>query len=848
MSAYKRYVYIYISINNHHHIIGGEHVSKIKTKTILSLMVFIFAITICGSVSATETYNIGEIVTENAMTDPNLGFSNADEVLCLSNGGSSHYQNMTTEDSIQAVIDTTSNSPSQQKISQGKGNLITISDPQGDLSFTFVTKKGNQLMAKKYTVTSDGSSMTIKNSNTVDISSYITTSQWNTVKTQLGPNAYELTSIAQAWAAGAPSDLLRIAGSSGGISQGLLSGYVMAKSINQNYPLNTADESYHIITTPGGGDDNVPQYLLELTPLKWVRDSGKVSYFNYLAMDNGNPNQAAYIWWNRATQNGVLVLMSSTQTLRSQFTAETGVSVVSGSISEIQFNNWLLNKMENSPAILITVDGLKKLNKENFDYLWAHGIDTDYINNLNDETTAYAIGNVLSSNDYQNMYNLGEQAAILAQNALKFHKGDSNVALISSAGYVLLNGISTQGALDGVISITGTTLGNLMNLKRAIWQPLWFTFIEKEASGQLNAVIVNYVNGALVISPVYDISADALKDDAYAKTVSAAFSGGAADKPYFQQDYYIVSLANQWAVGAPYDFQISGIGGGCPGSGLSQGYLISNYILTNYPLGAGQQYITISIPAHCKEQVIMDSLGVSAALGSYYTMGLSSYAANANLAGLFIIWSESTQSGQAILLNMDRNIINTMQNQDVGTNNYYYKTMYWALWYLEKAFPGQSRYTEAVSAFSVLKEISITENELKTMLAAGGDPVKYIMEYVAPVTPPTDPNTDPTNPGTDPSPDTTTDPVVPGENNQATGNDGGIISTISAAVSPVSQSGSNNEIAAGLPLQSKSASNSSNLNMVAIITLILLVVLVGGLYLGRNNIIAAFRKSEKLGK
>ncbi len=802
--------------------------------------------TLCGAVSATEPYAIGELVTKNAISDPDLGFSDADDVLCISNGGSAHYNNMSTEDSLQGVVDTTSSRPDKQKISVGKGNLIGISDPLGTLSFTFVTKKGNKLMAKEYTATNSGSAMTITSSRTVDISSYISSTQWNNAKTQLGANTFQIASIANAWAAGAPADLLRIAGSSGGVSQGLLSGYVMSKSINQNYPLLSGDESYHIITTPGGGDDNVPQYLLELTPLKWVRDNNKVSYFNYMAMDNGNPNQAAYMWWNRVSQTGVLVLMSS-QNLKNQFTAENGVNVVSGTISEIKFNNWLLNKLNNNPAALITIDSLKTINKENFDYLWTNGIELNYINSLADETKAYLIGNVLTTPDYNNMYNLGEQAALLAKNALGFQKGDSNLGLISSAGYVLLNGVSTQGALDGAISVTGTTISNLMNLKRAMWQPLWFTFVKKEASGQLNAVIVNYINGALVVSQVYDISAEALKNNAYAKSVSAAFSGGDADKPYFQQDYYIVSLANQWAIGVPYDYQISGIGGGCPGSGLSQGYLIANYLLSSYPLASGQQYITISIPAHCKEQVIMDVLGVSPALGSYYTMGLSSYAADANLAGIFVLWSENTQTGKVIVLNMNRDVINAMQNQDVGTNNYYYKTMYWALWYIEKAFPGQSRYAEALSAFSVVREIPITQKELSTMLAAGTDPVQFVLNYVVPV-PPTDDNnpTDPTNdPSTQPDNEAGNSPL-----DQGTGISEGIISTINIALASNSAVSTENQAVSGVPLEKNPLQNStgSSIAMITLVTLILLAVFGAGLYFGRDNLISALKKSEKLGK
>lgn len=811
----------------------------------LIVSVFIFAVVICGSASATENYNIGELVTKNAISDPGLNFSNADDVLCISNGGSVHYKNMSTEDSLQGVIDTTSSKPDKQKISVGKGNLIGISDPLGTLSFTFVTKKGNKLMAKQYQATTKGSELSITSSRTIDISSYISTSDWNKAKTELGINSFEIVSIANAWATGAPVDLLRIAGSSGGVSQGLLSGYVMSKSINQNYPLLSDSESYHIITTPGGGDDNVPQYLLELTPLKWVRDSNKVSYFNYMAMENGDPNQAAYMWWNRVSQTGVLILMGS-KNLKTQFSTETGLSVESGTISEIKFNNWLLNKLNNNPAALINIDSLKTINKENFDYLWSKGIDKNYIDGLTDENKVYVISNVLTTNDYNKMYNIGEQAALLAKNALGFQKGDSNLAVISSAGYVLLNGISTQGALDGAISVTGTTMSNLMNLKRAMWQPLWFTFVKKDGA-QLNAVIVNYVNGALVASQVYDISAEALKNNAYAKSVSAAFSGGAADKPYFQQDYYIVSLANQWAVGVPYDYQISGIGGGCPGSGLSQGYLIANYVLNKYPLAPGQQYISISIPAHCKEQAIMDSLGLSAALGTYYSLGLSGYSSNPNLAGIFVLWSENTHTGKAILLDMDRDLINAMQNQDVGSNNYYYKTMYWALWYLEKAFPGQERYEEALGAFNVVREIPITQKEKSAMLAAGGDPVQFVLNYVVPITPPTD-NTNPTdptnNPTTDPSgPETPVSPVDQGTISEE------VISGLNTVLANDQFSETTNEVASGLPLEKSTASTtSSGMSRVTMVTLLLLSVFALGLYFGRENIISTLKKSEKLGK
>ncbi|MBU4607643.1 MAG: hypothetical protein KUA33_09025, partial [Methanobacterium sp.] len=83
------------------------------------------------------------------------------------------------------------------------------------------------------------------------------------------------------------------------------------------------------------------------------------------------------------------------------------------------------------------------------------------------------------------------------------------------------------------------------------------TFIKKELNGQLNAVIVNYINGNLEISPIYDISGEALKDDDYARTIASVFSGRDSGNLFSQQDYYIISLANQWAIQTP--LQLSNI-------------------------------------------------------------------------------------------------------------------------------------------------------------------------------------------------------------------------------------------------------------------------------------------------
>ena len=72
---------------------------------------------------------------------------------------------------------------------------------------------------------------------------------------------------------------------------------------------------------------------------------------------------------------------------------------------------------------------------------------------------------------------------------------------------------------------------------------------------------------------------------------------------YAQQNYYIVSLANQWAIGMPYDFMLATIGGGCPGSGLTQGHVIADFIKTWLPLTGTQIMYTLEYQPIAKNKL-----------------------------------------------------------------------------------------------------------------------------------------------------------------------------------------------------------------------------------------------------
>lgn len=834
-----------------------------KRKAILLTLAFVFTLTICGAASAvTESYNMGQEATQNAISDSQLGFNSADGTLVITNAGSGELNGKSTEDSQQAVVDTTSTLNQEQKVTYGKGNLVVLNKPNDPLEFTFVTKKNNVLLAKKFQINPSG---TLTSSATVYIAENMDKSNWNNVKSTLGANAFDIVSIANLWANGAPSDLIKIAGSSG-VSEGLLTGYVSSKSFYNNFPLTNSQQSYHVMVSPGAGDDDVPMTILDVVPLKWV-GSGSSQVYNYQALNNGDPNENVYIMWDRNINTGILALMKHNINLLNQFKSQTGIKVIKGGLGELKYMIWLFGKMKTDPGSLVTVNKLASINKADFDYLWGtaiidpndptktnvifnpgHGFEKAYINNLSNYSHNYQYQNILSTDNYATMKAIGAQAAQTAQNLLGFNAGDSNLLIITSAGYSLLNNQGTLGALDGIVSVTSSTISNLFSLKRGIWTPLWFLFVQKDPNGHLNSVFLKYNENTqmLQVIPVvyngisynvFDISganlAGSSQSEGWAKSVAVynAYRYNIPDSA--QQDYYLVSLANQWAYGMPYNFLKSAISGGCPGSGLTQGYVIADYVKNSLSLAANEFYIYLAITAHCKEQVLIDSLGLSAAQGTYYTTGLR-YSSDNNAAGIFIKWNTLTNTGKAILLDLNTAIINSLQ----PSNSNYYKTMYWAIWYLDQAFPGKALYNTVHSAFSIAREIPITKSDLNTMTAAGNDPVNFIKNFVIPTPSPTDPVT----------------PVNAQVNSWAQQLSGFVAEFGSNAL--LTQQTSATEIAPGLPLPaasktaaSSTRSSSSNSELIFwILGTIMAAIAIILAYLTRDNIFEAVFGSGRAGK
>lgn len=688
-------------------------VRKIKKIIPYILIITVITLIFSGNASAADLTNITKNMAADAQNTLNL--KDQDNTLLITTAGPAKYKNSTTEDTLQTIKD--------EIPTITYSNILQLNKPNDPPTFTFVKKEEKGTYAIKYTITESGMTKTQK----LTIGPNMTKTQFITASRELG---YDILAIANAWATGAPLDMLKIAAWTGTVNDGLITAYAAAKQFIQNYPLQSEATSYHIITSVGGGDDDVPMFLMDSTPLKWNKN-----YYNFRSAYTNDPNENIYIYWDANTKTGKLLYW----TINNKYKGPTGT------LEELKHNQELLNLLATDPASLYKILKLATINDEQFSHLWTIGIDKEYISSLPNATETMKTDlPVLPKNNYNSLFENGQKAVEIANQAFK-EAGLSPLSkedlLITSAGYSQIQGLS-YGAIDGIIASTGILLKNIYSLKRGAQTPLWYVFVKKPTTpdGPLYAVFIDS-NGKIkpiiyegVAYNVFDISAKNLEGAkgtaGYAKSLAVYEAYKYNIPSYAQQDYYIVSLANEWAIGMPYDFMLAAIGGGCPGSGLTQGYVIADIIKSWLPLTGNQYYIYLGVPAHCKEQVIMQVLGLSAGRGTYYTTGVRNTATLASSVGIAIKWDPSKNTGKAILIDYDKSILESIQ----PNNDNYYKTMYWAMWYLTSAFPGKELYSQLQGAYAIKRSVTLTETEYYQLLAAG-DPIEYLLNFVD-VTPP----------------------------------------------------------------------------------------------------------------
>lgn len=627
------------------------------------------------NLKASDSYKLGRDVTAKA--DNLLDFKSSDKVLAITTAGVPKLNGKTSESAIDGILNYATG-----YISYGRGNLLMLRQTAVDpIDFCFVIKKGNTLKAAIFL---NGKKEAAYFGT---ISEFMSHSQWNVLCKAIGSeNAFSFASLANGWFDGVTFDVLQEAAFHGHICEGTLGGYTITKALLQYYPpvqeTGSPDQSpgdvtsYKVLGIPGDSSNDAVLFFLDAT-------SGKRAYVGFNTTSTGaTSNMIGFIRWNGQLQEGTIIVMEyDSKKNKKLFEKETGIKV-KGSLEELKYNSWWINKIYKNPASLVNILIEKdKLTEEQYYYLIGtpenvtakngsiikacntHGLDYNYIKNLNlpnaiRENKINEKGN-LTYNDFKEIGKLAaDNAKSIFENELsiEIYKDMPNLMVLTSAGYVILNEQSTEACWDGLFEVLGTRLSRLTLLPdhKAIWTPLWFNFALKQDDGSLMSIYMRYnPNGTFFIgkyngSQTYNINISTLNNSTLFKGIS---SSAYPDGNYFN----IQSISNAW-YGEPAFDQIMAFlfhNHACPG--VQPGFFITDYIQSNFPLNENQSYIYIANKQYCKDDSLEYILAISPGLGNYFVQKLTGddYKGRDGLdeEGILIIWDASKKIGKAVSIN-----------------------------------------------------------------------------------------------------------------------------------------------------------------------------------------------------
>ena len=225
---------------------------------------------------------------------------------------------------------------------------------------------------------------------------------------------------------------------------------------------------------------------------------GKRSRVGY---NTATDNMVGFIRWCANTELGTLIIMRfNEQAVVNLFRQETGIKAYSGIASELKFNAWLINKLQNDPDSLVEIlyvfENITPAIHNNLTggvdsknvVCDAKGLDMEYIlglglTNVADQKVAtnYNTGSLNPEQIKDIGKRAAEEAIKLFKEAgidLKDYVDSSKLTVFTSAGYVRVNGQVMDLTMDGIYEILGSRLSRatLLPVHNARYNPLYFQF------------------------------------------------------------------------------------------------------------------------------------------------------------------------------------------------------------------------------------------------------------------------------------------------------------------------------------------------------------------------------------
>jgi len=230
--------------------------------------------------------------------------------------------------------------------------------------------------------------------------------------------------------------------------------------------------------------------------------------------------------------------------------------------------------------------------------------------------------------------------------ALKAHKGDPLLCTVTDATYVRLEGKTSESCVDIIQEETGCSVGkaNLLLFHRPMNYPLKIAMFRRDTGA---CVVMSY-DGKQRESKKYNIGLEAVTKPEFWIELRP---------PLGPDTFSVVSLANAWAAGVPYDLLKSAEFHGhlCPA--IAAGHVIAQYITKKYPLKKGESYTWIASPPWCKDDAIQVLLHLTPGKKSLYAKGMTESQKEdltfENPAGILLISGENKTKTKGVVFAFD---------------------------------------------------------------------------------------------------------------------------------------------------------------------------------------------------
>jgi len=325
------------------------------------------------------------------------------------------------------------------------------------------------------------------------------------------------------------------------------------------------------------------------------------------------------------------------------------------------------------------------------------------------------------------MEELGSKAARAAMEQLGVEKGDANILILTSAGHAVVDGQTTQAAIDGLTAESGNSIGkaNLFQVLRPYWKPVWFYFFNK-ATGeavftQANATALGKsleefkaLNNDQVFSKISKANVDIDYLQNHTDEGNATFNGNA----FNGNEFSLAGISNVWARGGSFDFiQATCFHDHlCPG--VTSGLFLAKYVEEKLPINnvSAESYKVISCPNWCKDDLLQMRWDATPGKSSMFVMALTDAEKKAvpGIAGIFIRWNSTSNEGAALVL-----AYNSSAAKSTWTGPSWGSKLASDVVLMD--------YLDRPEAFvSTIKELKVDQEKLAMMQNAGMHPLKVV--------------------------------------------------------------------------------------------------------------------------